>query len=89
MVRLIGRILLILAIFLGVGLWTGQVLIAHAVAQGTPEYKVRLAGAMGGLFAGGTAAAVAGLALLLAQPKRRPQPEPAEGETGKATKRTQ
>lgn len=75
-VRLIGRILLLLAVFLGVGLWTGQALIAHAVAAGTPEYEVRLAGAMGGLFAGGGATALTGLALLLARPRRRTPEDP-------------
>ena len=75
-VRLIGRIVLILAVFLGVELWTGQALIAHAVAGGTPEYKVRLAGAMGGLFAGGGAAALTGLALVLARSGRRPGDDP-------------
>ncbi len=71
MLRLLGRILLVLLIFLGVGLWTGHVLIVHATAGGTPEYKVRLAGAMGGLFAGGTAATVAGVALLLSKTRQR------------------
>ena len=80
-VRLIGRILLILAVFLGVGLWTGQALIAHAVAGGTPEYSVRLAGAMGGLFAGGGAAALTGLACVLARPGRRPRVEPESSQT--------
>lgn len=62
--RLVGRILLLLAVFLGVGLWSAHALIAHAVAEGTPEYRVRLAGAMGGLFAGGGAAALVLLALV-------------------------
>lgn len=69
--RLIGRIVLLLVVFLGVGLWTGHALIAHAVAKGTPEYKVRLAGAMGGLFAGSGAAVIAGLALILATPRSK------------------
>ena len=59
------RVTLLLAIFAGVGLWSAHALIAHAVAHGTPEYQVRLAGYMGGLFAGGAAATVAGVALLL------------------------
>ena len=67
--RLLGRIVLLLALFLGVGCWTAHALIAHAVAAGTPEYKVRLAGAMGGLFAGGGATMIAGLALLLEKPR--------------------
>ncbi len=63
-VRLVGRIFLLLAVFLGVGFWAAQALIAHAVAGGTPEYSVRLAGAMGGLFAGGGAAVLVALALV-------------------------
>ena len=62
--RLVGRILLLLAVFLGVGFWAAHALIAHAVAAGTPEYRVRLAGAMGGLFAGGAAAVLVFLALV-------------------------
>ena len=78
--RLIGRVLLLaaapLVVGMGVGLWTAHALIAHAVAAGTPEYNVRLAGAMGGLFAGGSAAALTGLALLLARPGRLKRAEP-------------
>ena len=69
--RLFGRIVLLLAIFLGVGCWTAHALIAHAVARGTPEYNVRLAGATGGLFAGGGATMIAGLALLLGKPRSK------------------
>ena len=70
-VRLVGRILLLLAVFLGVGFGAAHALIAHAVAAGTPEYKVRLAGAMGGLFAGGVATVLVSLALLFG---RKPSP---------------
>ena len=59
------RVLLLVAIFAGVGLWAAHALIGRAVARGTPEYQVRLAGYMGGLFAGGAAATVAGVGLLL------------------------
>ncbi len=68
--RLVGRILLLLTVFLGVGFWTAHALIAHAVARGTPEYSVRLAGATGGLFAGGAAAVL--IFLLLIFGGRRP-----------------
>ena len=68
-VRLVGRILLLLMIFLGVGFGAAHALIAHAVAAGTPEYKVRLAGATGGLFAGGSATVLVAVALFFG---RRP-----------------
>lgn len=70
-VRLVGRILLLLAIFLGVGFGAAHALIAHAVAAGTPEYKVRLAGAMGGLFAGGAATMLVALALFVGRKPSR------------------
>lgn len=63
--RVLWRALLILATFLGVGYATMHLLVARAVARGTPEYSVRLGGAMGGLFVGGAAACVMGLVLLL------------------------
>ncbi len=66
-VRLVGQILLLVAVFLGVGFAVAHALIAHAVAAGTPEYNVRLAGAMGGLFAGGAATVLVSLALFFGQ----------------------
>ncbi len=63
--RVIWRAFLILGTFLGVGYATMHLLVAHAVARGTPEYSVRLAGAMAGLFVGGVAALLLTLALLL------------------------
>ena len=55
------------------GYATMHAVVAHAVARGTPEYEVRLAGAMAGLFVGGIAACVAGLAMVLVSrgPKSR------------------
>lgn len=44
--RLVWRLLAIVGTFLAVGYGTMRVLIAHAVARGTPEYDVRLGGAM-------------------------------------------
>ena len=71
-VRLVGRILLLLAVFLGVGFAAAHALIAHAVAAGTPEYNVRLAGAMSGLFAGGSATVLVAVALFFGRkPSRR------------------
>ena len=63
--RWLWRALAVLGTFLIVGYTTMRLLIAHAVAKGTPEYNVRLGGAMGGLFVGGVAAVLLALALLL------------------------
>lgn len=63
--RVIGRICLILAVFAGVGYATMHWLTARAVARGTPEYRVRMGSALGGLFAGGGVATIVALGLLL------------------------
>lgn len=63
--KVLGRTLLILVTFGVVGYLTMHVLIARAVAHGTPEYSVRMGGALGGLFVGGGAATLVALALLL------------------------
>lgn len=63
--RILWRVLLVLGTFLGAGYGAMHVVIARAVARGTPEYAVRLAGAMTGLFAGGVAAVLVCLGLLL------------------------
>ena len=69
--RLTTRIALLVAIFLGVGFATGRALIHHAVARGAVEYQVRLAGYMTGLFCGGVATLIAGIALALTN-RRKP-----------------
>jgi len=63
--RIVWRVLLVLLTFAVIGYTTMHVLIARAVARGTPEYSVRLGGAMGGLFVGGAAAVLVGIALLV------------------------
>lgn len=75
--KLLLRILAVLLTFLGVGFATMHVLIARGVARGTPEYELRLGGAMGGLFVGGASACLVGLALLLSR-ARRPTDEDQE-----------
>ena len=72
--RVVGflfRVLLLIAIFVGVGIWAAHLMIARAVARGTPEYDVRLASYMAGLFVGGSVATVAGIGMLLAGRGRR------------------
>ena len=59
------RILLLLALFAGVGVWSAHYVIAREMARGQPEYAVRLASYMTGLFVGGSVATVAGVLMLL------------------------
>ncbi len=73
--RLLWRVALVLTTSLGAGYATMHLLIARAVARGVPEYNVRLAGAMAGLFVGGVAACLVALAILLAGRSRPPQAE--------------
>ena len=77
--RIAWRALLVLATFIAVGYGTMHLLVARAVARGTPEYSVRMGGALGGLFMGGAAAVLVGLVLLLGG-KRRPRTEQTDEE---------
>lgn len=61
--RLVWRAAVVLVVFAGVGWVVARAVIAHAVAGGAPLAEVRLSGAMAGLFAGGVAAVVAGIAM--------------------------
>lgn len=63
--RIVGRVLLVIAVFLGIAYFTMHLLIARAIAHGAPEYTVRMGGALGGLFAGGAAATLVMLVMLL------------------------
>lgn len=69
--RLLWRALAVLGTFVVTGFIAMHVVVAHAVARGTPEYSVRLAGAMAGLFLGGAAAVLVTIALLIGN-KRSP-----------------
>jgi hypothetical protein len=66
--RYAWRSLLVLAVFLGVGYAVMHLVIAHSVQRSTPLPELRLAGAMAGLFAGGAAACVVGIALVWRRP---------------------
>jgi len=68
--RLVLRTLIVVAVFVGVGLATANGVVKHAVNAGAAESQVRLAGAMAGLFAGGAAAVLAGIAMALAAGKK-------------------
>ena len=67
------RVVLLLVIFVGVGLWSAHAIVARAVAHGKPEYEVRLAGYMAGLFVGGSAATAVGVIMLLSGKRGRLQ----------------
>ena len=59
------RVLLLIAIFAATGVWASHVILLRATSQGQAEYNVRLASYMAGLFAGGSAATLVGICLLL------------------------
>jgi hypothetical protein len=63
--RMVWRALVVVAVFVGVGLATADGVVKHAVNAGAAESQVRLAGAMAGLFAGGAAAVLVGIAMAL------------------------
>lgn len=68
--RILGlllRVILLIAIFAGVGIWAAKLVLARAMAHGQPEYAVRLASYTAGLFVGGSVATVAGVLMLLMQ----------------------
>lgn len=62
--RVVLRVVLVLAVFVGVGLLASHEVMAHARAAGTAEAEVRLSAWMAGLFVGGAAAVVAAIAVL-------------------------
>jgi hypothetical protein len=61
--RVAWRVLLVVTVFVGVGWGTARAVRRHA-AVGTPAAQVRLSSAMAGLFAGGAAGVVVGIALV-------------------------
>jgi hypothetical protein len=63
--RVVWRAAVVLAVFVGVGLWASHVTMAHELAKaGAPFAEVRLASWMAGLFGGGLAAVLVGIALV-------------------------
>ncbi len=69
------RLFVLGVLFLVVGFATSHALIVHAVERGAREVDVRLAGLMGGLFAGGVAVVLAGAAMLLLARRRSARDE--------------
>ncbi|HSU19038.1 MAG TPA: hypothetical protein VLI45_04775 [Acidobacteriaceae bacterium] len=59
------RAAVVLAVFAGVGWLTSHAVQVHELANGAVGAEVRLSAWMAGLFAGGAAALVAGIALVM------------------------
>jgi hypothetical protein len=62
--RVVWRVAVVLAVFVGVGLLAEHGVRAHGLAMGRSGPEARLAAWMGGLFAGGLAAVIATIAVL-------------------------
>jgi hypothetical protein len=66
--RVAVRTLVLLAVFAGVGWLTARGVMDHVASKvargGAMEPEVRLAGAMAGLFAGGAATLIVGIAMV-------------------------
>jgi len=64
--RVAWRVAVVLAVFVGVGFAASHVVMVHEVAKpGAPPAEVRLVSWMAGLFAGGLAAVLVGIAVLM------------------------
>lgn len=63
----VWRVAVVLAVFAGVGWLTSHAVQLHELAKGAAGAEVRLSAWMAGLFAGGAAAVVAGIALVTAR----------------------
>ncbi len=62
--RVAMRALVLAAVFAGVGWLTARAVMDHAASKGAMQPEVRLAGEMAGLFAGGAATLIAGIAMV-------------------------
>ena len=67
--RVAVRTLVLLAVFAGVGWVTARGVMNHVASKGAMEPEVRLSGAMAGLFAGGAATLVVGIAMVWSRGK--------------------
>jgi hypothetical protein len=62
--RVALRAVALLVVFAGVGWLTARAVMAHVAGAGAIQPEVRLSGAMAGLFAGGAATLVVGIAMV-------------------------
>lgn len=67
--RVAMRTLVLLAVFAGVGWLTARTVMDRVASKGAMEPEVRLSGAMAGLFAGGAATLVMGIAMVWSRGK--------------------
>jgi hypothetical protein len=67
--RVAVRTLVLVVVFAGVGWLTARAVMGHVASKGAMEPEVRLSGAMAGLFAGGAATLVAGIAMVWSRGK--------------------
>jgi hypothetical protein len=68
--RVAVRTLVLVAVFAGVDWLTARGVMNHTASKGAMQPEVRLSGAMAGLFAGGAATLVAGIAMVWSRGKR-------------------
>jgi hypothetical protein len=62
--RVAVRALVLVGLFAGVGWLTARAVMAHVASAGAMQPEVRLSGAMAGLFAGGAATLMVGIAMV-------------------------
>ncbi len=62
--RVALRVVVLVGVFAGVGWLTARGVMDHVASKGAMQPEVRLSGAMAGLFAGGAATLVAGIAMV-------------------------
>ena len=62
--RVALRVLILVAVFAGVGWMTARAVMNHVASAGAMQPEVRLAGAMAGLFAGGAVTLIVGIAMV-------------------------
>jgi hypothetical protein len=68
--RIALRALVLVGVFAGVGWLTAREVMDHVASAGAMQPEVRLSGAMAGLFAGGAAALVVGIAMVWMGPPK-------------------
>jgi hypothetical protein len=67
--RVALRTLVLVGVFAGVGWLTARAVMNHVERKGAMQPEVRLSGAMAGLFAGGAATLVVGIAMVWSRGK--------------------
>jgi hypothetical protein len=67
--RVAIRALVLVAVFAVVGWLTARAVMGHVESKGAMQPEVRLSGAMAGLFAGGAATLVVGIAMVWSRGK--------------------